>query len=89
MSDRPMRQPFLVGDRIYLRQLEAADVEGPYLAWVNDYEVTRFLETGRSRPSRHHQEMSVLHWRHVSSLALPESHQLRCVSRRCTPSCVG
>jgi [ribosomal protein S5]-alanine N-acetyltransferase len=46
VSDRPMRQPFLVGDRIYLRQLEPVDVQGPYLAWVNDYEVTRFLETG-------------------------------------------
>ena len=45
-----MRMPFLVGEQVYLRPLEAADVAGPYTAWLNDYEVTRFLETG-SYPS--------------------------------------
>ena len=50
MSDRPLRMPFLVGEQVYLRPLEAADVAGPYAAWLNDYEVTRFLETG-SYPS--------------------------------------
>jgi RimJ/RimL family protein N-acetyltransferase len=38
-----------VGERITLRPLEAADLAGPYLDWLNDYEVTRFLETG-TRP---------------------------------------
>jgi len=41
-----LRHPFLVGDKIYLRPLEALDLEGPYLNWLNDYEVTRFMETG-------------------------------------------
>ena len=50
MSDRAMRMPFLVGEHVYLRPLEAGDVAGAYAAWLNDYEVTRFLETG-SYPS--------------------------------------
>ena len=41
-----MRRPFLAGERIYLRALEESDVSGPYLDWLNDYEVTRYLETG-------------------------------------------
>jgi RimJ/RimL family protein N-acetyltransferase len=41
-----MRRPFLVGDRVYLRALEPEDLAGPYVEWMNDYEVTRFLETG-------------------------------------------
>ena len=50
MNDRAMRSPFLVGERLYLRPLETADVDGAYVAWLNDYEVTRYLETG-SYPS--------------------------------------
>lgn len=42
-----MRRPFLIGHKIYLRPLEPSDLEGAYLDWLNDYEVTRFLETGR------------------------------------------
>lgn len=41
-----MRHPFLTGDKVYLRPLEPADLDGPYLDWLNDAEVTRFLETG-------------------------------------------
>jgi RimJ/RimL family protein N-acetyltransferase len=41
-----MCQPFLHGVHIYLRPLEAEDVPGRYQDWLNDYEVTRFLETG-------------------------------------------
>ena len=41
-----MHRPFLVGDSVYLRPLEAADLEGPYLSWLNDPEVTRFMESG-------------------------------------------
>jgi RimJ/RimL family protein N-acetyltransferase len=41
-----LRHPFLVGDKVYLRPLEAADLDGPYLGWLNDYDVTRFMETG-------------------------------------------
>jgi RimJ/RimL family protein N-acetyltransferase len=50
MSERPTRSPFLVGEHVYLRPLEPADVDGAYVDWLNDYEVTRFLETG-SYPS--------------------------------------
>jgi RimJ/RimL family protein N-acetyltransferase len=33
--------PFLTGPRLYLRPLEFADCEGPYLEWFNDEEVCR------------------------------------------------
>ncbi len=41
-----VRHTFLVGRRIYLRPMEMPDLKGPYFDWLNDYEVTRFLETG-------------------------------------------
>ena len=41
-----MHHPFLVGKKIYLRPLEAKDLTGPYMDWLNDYEVTHFMETG-------------------------------------------
>lgn len=41
-----MHRPFLVGGSVYLRPLEPADLEGPYLGWLNDPEVTRFMEAG-------------------------------------------
>ncbi|MBI3087391.1 MAG: GNAT family N-acetyltransferase [Candidatus Omnitrophica bacterium] len=34
------------GERIILRPLTVRDLDGPYRDWLNDYEVTRFLETG-------------------------------------------
>jgi RimJ/RimL family protein N-acetyltransferase len=39
-------QPFLAGEQVILRPLQTSDLAGPYLEWLNDYEVTRFLETG-------------------------------------------
>lgn len=41
-----MYHPFLVGEKVYLRRLERKDLEGNYFDWLNDYEVTRWLETG-------------------------------------------
>ena len=38
--------PFLSGERVVLRPLALEDLDGSYGAWLNDYEVTRFLETG-------------------------------------------
>jgi RimJ/RimL family protein N-acetyltransferase len=37
---------FLGGDKVYLRPLERADLNDTYLGWLNDSEVTRYLETG-------------------------------------------
>ncbi len=37
---------FLTGDRIALRPLVAADVDGPYLGWFNDLEVCRHNSHG-------------------------------------------
>jgi len=42
-----MRRPFLIGERLYLRSLEDSDIGEEYLGWLNDAEVTRYLETGK------------------------------------------
>jgi len=42
-----MRRPFLGGQRLYLRFLEESDVTEDYISWLNNYEVTRYLETGK------------------------------------------
>lgn len=42
-----MRRPFLQGEKIYLRPLDPADLDGPYLDWLNDAQVTKYLEVGR------------------------------------------
>ena len=42
-----MGAPFLTGERLYLRPLEASDVNEEYVRWMNDPEVTRYLGTGR------------------------------------------
>jgi RimJ/RimL family protein N-acetyltransferase len=47
-----MSQPFLVGDRLYLRRLEETDATDEYVGWLNDAEVTRWLEAGRWPTSR-------------------------------------
>jgi ribosomal-protein-alanine N-acetyltransferase len=42
----PEAKAFLQGSKIYLRPLERADLNETYLGWLNDAEVTRYLETG-------------------------------------------
>ncbi|MBI3021855.1 MAG: GNAT family N-acetyltransferase [Candidatus Omnitrophica bacterium] len=46
---RRLRGRLLVGSRLCLRPLTEADVTKEYLGWLNDSEVTRFLEVGRQR----------------------------------------
>jgi RimJ/RimL family protein N-acetyltransferase len=41
-----MRHPFISGKKIYLRGLERLDLEGEYFDWLNDREVTKFLNSG-------------------------------------------
>lgn len=41
-----MAIPFLTGDKVYLRALIESDAEGPYSRWLNDKEVTKYLESG-------------------------------------------
>lgn len=43
MSDHAV----LEGQRLFLRRLEQTDVSDAYLRWLNDRNVTRYLETGR------------------------------------------
>ena len=42
---------FLVGKRVYLRHLEEGDISDDYVGWLNDPDVTRYLETGRTPSS--------------------------------------
>lgn len=37
---------FMRGAKVYLRPLERSDLNDTYLGWLNDGEVTRYLETG-------------------------------------------
>ena len=41
-----MRHPFLTGKKLYLRGIEEEDLEGRYFDWLNDYEVTKYMESG-------------------------------------------
>ena len=47
-----MKTPFLVGARLYLRALEEADITEAYVGWLNDGEVTRYLESSGQFPTR-------------------------------------
>jgi [ribosomal protein S5]-alanine N-acetyltransferase len=40
------KNAFMAGSRVYLRPLERADLNERYLGWLNDPEVTKYLETG-------------------------------------------
>jgi len=42
-----MKNPFLVGERVYLRAITEEDLAGNYFQWLNDYEVTKFTESGQ------------------------------------------
>jgi len=46
-DQKEARRPFLNGQRIYLRLIEEADVNEEYIRWLNDSEVTHYMETGR------------------------------------------
>lgn len=41
-----MENPFLTGERIYLRPVEASDATADYVSWLNDAITTRFMESG-------------------------------------------
>ena len=41
-----MRHPFIIGENIYLRGLQKSDLEGDYFDWLNDAEVTKFMDSG-------------------------------------------
>jgi RimJ/RimL family protein N-acetyltransferase len=41
-----MHHPFIIGEKLYLRGLETSDLEGEYFDWLNDREVTKFLDSG-------------------------------------------
>jgi len=37
--------PFLSGESIYLREVRLSDVNGDYYNWMNDPEITQYLES--------------------------------------------
>lgn len=39
-----MRNPYLLGKKLYLRPLEESDINQRYLNWINNSKVARFLE---------------------------------------------
>lgn len=41
-----LQKAFLVGQKVYLRPLEREDLKGDYRNWVNDHEITRYIEAG-------------------------------------------
>jgi [ribosomal protein S5]-alanine N-acetyltransferase len=45
MTNDALQSRFLVGARIYLREVRVADVGERYYAWMNDPEITRYLES--------------------------------------------
>lgn len=45
-----MYHPFIVGNGIYLRGVERADLSGPFFQWANDEATTRYLFMG-ARPN--------------------------------------
>ena len=44
MSDNSI-QHFLEGDRLYLREVRLSDVNENYYGWMNDSQVTQYLES--------------------------------------------
>ena len=45
MDARDNFSPFLLGERIYLREVRLEDVNDAYYCWMNDPEITRYLES--------------------------------------------
>ncbi|MFH0737383.1 MAG: GNAT family protein [Candidatus Micrarchaeota archaeon] len=45
-------EPPITGKRIYLRKVQPTDVDGPYFSWMQDPEVTRYLESRFSDNSK-------------------------------------
>lgn len=41
-----MKKRFIEGKTFYLRALDKKDLKGPYLAWLNDPEITKYMTTG-------------------------------------------
>ena len=46
-TSKPLTDSFLAGNKICLRPIRASDINRKYLSWLNDAEVTRYLETGQ------------------------------------------
>jgi RimJ/RimL family protein N-acetyltransferase len=45
MNDRKILSPYMLGERIYLREVRLTDVNQDYCRWMNDPEVTKYTES--------------------------------------------
>jgi [ribosomal protein S5]-alanine N-acetyltransferase len=59
------KTPFVVGPHVYLRPLDRRDLNETYLGWLNDPEVTRYMETGTFPSTR--QDLEDFYQRATSS----------------------
>lgn len=57
----------LVGEKVYLVPLGEDDVTDKYVGWLNDPEVTRYLEVGRVRSTRESVQRYVEKFKHSTS----------------------
>lgn len=57
----------LVGEKVYLAPLGEDDVTDDYVRWLNDPEVTRYLEVGRVRSTRESVQRYVEKFTHSAS----------------------
>jgi len=55
----PEKELKISGERIYLRKIRVKDVDGPYQHWLQDPEVTRYLESRFSKNTRAEMEKFV------------------------------
>lgn len=62
-----MGQPNLIGEKVSLRPLVAEDINGPYLDWLNDPEVTYYLEVGRAKSTRETSSRYLEHFKNSQS----------------------
>lgn len=59
------KTPFVVGPHVYLRPLDRRDLNEAYLGWLNDPDVTRYMETGTFPSTR--QDLEDFYQRATSS----------------------
>lgn len=61
------RARILTGPRVSLRPFEEADLTPRYLAWLNDPEVTRYLEVGKERVTLEQARAYVARFQHSAT----------------------
>jgi len=69
-----MQNPFIVGERIYLRPLEPAQDNHLYSTWINDEEIRRYFSIYPTSDARGKERLEQLtKMVNILSLALPST----------------